>query len=127
MHETVRQPEVGANLEDRRGSPQRKPRDRPPTKKRHNPEDPAESERQTLSNEAWEEKERANEAVHATQRHLRAITDETHVATTNLENINQKLKPMRRKEERITRLRLKREKREYEEQRADKKRRAYNE
>ena len=88
MHGAERQPEVGANLEDRRGSPQRKPRDRPVTGERHNPEDPAETERQRLSNEAWEENERANEAVRATQRHLRAITHETQVATTNLENIN---------------------------------------
>ena len=119
MHGTDRQPEVGANLEDRRGSPQRRPQDQPATGERHNPEDPVESERQRPSNEAWEESQKANESVRATQRHLRAITDETQVATTNLENINRKLELMRREEEIITRLRLEREKREYEEQRAE--------
>ena len=127
MHGAERQPEVGANLEDRRGSPQRRPRDRPVTGERHNPEDPAETERQRRSNEAWEENERANEAVRATQTHLRAITDETQVATTNLENINRKLELMRREEERITRLKLERERKEYEEQRAERMRRAYDE
>ena len=57
---------------------------------------------------------------------MRAITDETQVATTNLENINRKLELMRREEERITRLRLEKENREYEDQRAERMRRAYD-
>ncbi len=83
MHGLERQPEVGVNLEDRHRSPQQRARDQAATGERHNPEDLAQSERQRLSNEAWEENKIANKAVRATQRHLRAITDETQVATTN--------------------------------------------
>ena len=76
-HHPERETEVEINMEDRRGSPQRRARDRPVTGERHNPEDLAEPEQQRLINEVWEENERANEAVRATQRHLRTITDET--------------------------------------------------
>ena len=113
-HGPEREPEVEINLEDRRGSPQQRVRDRPATGERHNLEDPAESERQRLGNETWEKNERANEAVRATQRHVRALTDETQVATTNLENMNRKLEFMRKKEERMTRLSLENERKEYE-------------
>ncbi len=116
-----------ANQEDRRGSPQRKTRYQSATGERHNSEDLSESEWRRHSNEAWEENERANEAIRATQRHLRALTDETQVAATNLEKINRKLELMRKEEERITTLRLERERKEYEEQRAERLQRAYDE
>ena len=115
-----------ANLEDRRGSPQLKTRDRSATEERHNSENLSESEWQRHSNEAWEENEQANEAIRATQRHLRALTDESHVAATNLEKINRKLELMRKEEESITTLRLERERNKYEEQRAERLQRAYD-
>ena len=83
-HGLEQQPEARANLEDRDGSSKQKARNRPTEKEKHNPEDLLESKRLRLSNEAWEKNDRANEAVCASQRHLRALTEKTQVATTNL-------------------------------------------
>ena len=60
----------------------------------------------------------ANAAVRALQRHSKRLTDETHVAATNQANMNQKLKLMRKEQERIVRLRVERKRKEYEDQRA---------
>ena len=74
--------------------------------------------------EAWEVFQGKKIAeIHATERHLFGLNEETHAVAANLE----KLREERRQEEaRIERLKLEREEREWREKRAEEDRRAYD-
>ena len=105
--------------------------DREPTSERNSPSRSAmrmrresEAERRERE-EAWEVFQGKKIAeIHATERHLFGLNEETNAVAANLE----KLREERRQEEaRIERLKLEREEREWREQRAEEDRRAYDE